>query len=181
MVTNPLVMHLPRLPKDRYQGHAFVHWSMTMEDRAAGWLTPAFHESFRTHLGYVSTERKLICPAYCLMPDHLHLLWLGLAPGCDQTLAVRQLRRGLNDELKPLKFQKQPYDHVLREAERQRGAFQATAFYILANTVRAGLTERMEGWPYSGGFIIGQPKVNAYDTDYWELFWTCYAQQRTDA
>jgi hypothetical protein len=51
--------------------------------------------------------------------------------------------------LKPLRFQKQPYDHVLREAERQRGAFQATAFYILANPVRADLTERMENWPSS--------------------------------
>ena len=174
-------MHLPRLPKDRYQGHAFVHWSMIMENRAAGWLTPAFHEIFQIHLGYVSSERKLTCPAYCLMPDHLHLLWLELAPGCDQTLAVRQLRRGLNAELKPLKFQKQPCDRVLREAERQRGAFQATAFYILANPVRAGLTERMEDWPYSGGMITGQPKVNVHDAEYWELFWTCYAGQRTDS
>ncbi len=171
-------MHLPRLAPDRYRGFAFIHWSMSIDDRATGWLTPDFHNAFRAHLHHASACYHLICPMYCLMPDHIHLLWVGLRLASDQTLAVRRLRRGLNEEFNPLQFQKQAFDRVLREEERERGAFQSVAFYILANPVRAGLVERTEEYPYSGAVIEGFPEVNIHDEGYWEFFWRCYAEQR---
>jgi hypothetical protein len=32
--------HLKRLAKEYYQGQAYIHWSMTMDDRKTGWLIP---------------------------------------------------------------------------------------------------------------------------------------------
>ena len=34
--------HLPRLEPKAYRGQAYVHWTMTMEDRRSGWLVPIF-------------------------------------------------------------------------------------------------------------------------------------------
>ena len=36
--------HLPRLPREYYQGDAMVHWTLPILDRHQGWLTDAFHE-----------------------------------------------------------------------------------------------------------------------------------------
>jgi hypothetical protein len=42
--------NLPRLSADFYRGQAYVHWTMTIQERATGWLDPAFHFRFReTH------------------------------------------------------------------------------------------------------------------------------------
>src|SRR5712671_1278294 len=38
---------LPRLPREYYQGDAFVHWTLSVHKRQTGWLTDQFHESFR--------------------------------------------------------------------------------------------------------------------------------------
>ncbi|QEG33506.1 hypothetical protein Pr1d_07700 [Bythopirellula goksoeyrii] len=32
--------YLKRLPLEYYRGQAYVHWSLTMEDRRTGWLIP---------------------------------------------------------------------------------------------------------------------------------------------
>ena len=51
------------------------------------------------------------------MPDHLHLVWMGMRRESDQFNAMRFLRRQLGPMLKPYKFQHQAHDHVLREDE----------------------------------------------------------------
>lgn len=70
--------NLPRLPREYYQADAVVFWTLTLFDRARGWLTPAFHKSFRELMFHAAAREDLICPIYCLMPDHLHLVWMGL-------------------------------------------------------------------------------------------------------
>ncbi|HEX2862669.1 MAG TPA: hypothetical protein VHN79_13565, partial [Lacunisphaera sp.] len=69
--------HLPRLSPEAYRGQSFVHWTLTLEARATGWLSPAFHHSWRHLLLHACARYHLICPCYTLMPDHLHLLWAG--------------------------------------------------------------------------------------------------------
>jgi len=39
--------HLPRLPRRYYQAFAVVHWTITLEHRAVGWLDGPFHTQFR--------------------------------------------------------------------------------------------------------------------------------------
>jgi hypothetical protein len=90
-------------------------------DRSTGWLNPAFHAVFRETLLHASVREQLFCAVYTLMPDHLHLVWMGLAENSDQRLATRFLRERLAPLLKPAKWQHQPHDRVLRDRERMRG------------------------------------------------------------
>src|SRR5947209_17699907 len=118
--------HLKRLPPENYRGQVYVHWTITMQDRKRGWLVPIFFYKFRELLTHTAFRYGLCCPIYCCMPDHLHLLWIGLLKGSDQRLAARYFHRHLNPILEKLgtRLQAESYDHVLREEERERGAFE---------------------------------------------------------
>ena len=167
--------YLPRLAPESYRGRAFVLWTLTIAQRATGWLTPAFHSTWQLMLLHACARFELVCPAYVLMPDHAHLIWLGLdASGSDQRLAIEFLRKHLRPHLAPADWQHQAHDHVLTEEERERGAFLATATYVLENPVRAGLVSRRDEWPYLGGCVPGYPELAPRREDYWERFWRCY-------
>ena len=170
---------LPRLEKHHYQGHAVVFWTNTLEERARGWLTPAFHSIFRELMLHAAARESLFCPAYCLMPDHLHLIWMGLRRESDQLNAMKFLCTHLEPVLGGgREWQHQPHDHVLREEERRRNAFGSFCFYTLANPVRAELVEREINWPYSGAVIPGYPALHPLAENYWELFWKLYVSAR---
>src|SRR5262245_63577267 len=123
--------YLRRLPPEYYRGQAHVHWSMTMDDRKTGWLIPIFYYKFRELLTHAMFRYGLCCPIYCCMPDHIHLVWIGLFAGSDQRNAVKFFRTQLNVVLAKLdaRLQQQPYDRVLREEERERTAFEDLVEY----------------------------------------------------
>ena len=115
--------YLPRLAPEFYQGDAVVFWTMSFISRATGWLTDEFHLRFRELLLHTAAREGLFCPVYCLMPDHLHLVWMGLRADSDQRNGMAFLRTHLKPLLAPARLQKQPQDTVLREEQRQRNAF----------------------------------------------------------
>lgn len=167
--------HLPRLAPQFYRGRAFVHWTLTTDNRATGWLTLGFHHTWRLMLLHTCSRYHLACPAYVLMPDHAHLLWLGLDDQCsDQRLAIEFFRKHLRPALAPTQWQNQAHDHVLQEHERERGAFQTVAHYILENPVRAMLTQTQADYAYLGCCIPGYPDLQCIQQDYWEKFWRIY-------
>jgi putative transposase len=170
--------YLPRLPREHYQGDAVVFWTMTIFDRAKGWLTPSFHQQFRELLLHTAAREGLLCPIYCLMPDHLHLVWMGLRLDTDQLNGMSFLRTYLEPALAPAKFQPQPQDEVLREEQRKKAAFAKVCFYIAANPVRADLMPETGQWPYTGCVIPGYPKLNPAQDDFWSKFWRLYAKLR---
>jgi len=174
--------YLRRLPPEYYRGQAYVHWSMTMDDRKSGWLVPIFYYKFREILTHTMFRYGLCCPIYCCMPDHIHLLWVGILDGSDQRNAVKFFRTQLNPILAKLKarFQTQPYDHVLREEERERSAFEDVVEYIARNPERAQLvpTDRYQDYKYTGCLVPGYPDLSPWQNGYWELFWRIYARLR---
>jgi putative transposase len=167
--------YLRRLPAEFYRGRAAVHWSMTLEDRKTGWLIPIFYYKFRELLTHAAFRYSFYCPIYCLMPDHIHMLWLGLSDHADQLLAARYLRAQLNRVLEKLgaQLQLQGYDHVLREDERQGEAFEAVVEYIARNPERAGLVpvDGFRTYQYTGCLIPGYPDLSPWRPGYWPLFW----------
>src|SRR4029077_8496186 len=105
--------YLRRLPPEHYRRDAYVHWSMTIEDRKTGWLVPIFYYKFRELLTHTAFRYGFACPIYCLMPDHMHFLWVGFVVACDQRLAARCFRKNVNPVLEKLgvRLQLQGYDH----------------------------------------------------------------------
>ncbi len=170
--------YLPRLPRPYYQGDAVVHWTQTTFDRARGWLTPEFHQGFRELLLHATAREGLICPVYCLMPDHIHLIWMGLRLDTDQLNGMAFLRTYLEPMLHPAKFQPQAEDNVLREEERKRNAFASVCFYIAANPVRAELVTEMAAWKFTGCIVPGYPKLHPLDEGFWPKFWQLYLAAR---
>lgn len=113
--------HLPRLEPEHYQGHAYVHWTMNIKDRKTGWLRPVFLYKFRELLTHAAFRYAFTCPIFCLMPDHLHTVWVGIDEQTDLLKASRYFRKHVNLALGKLgyQFQHQPYDRVLRDDERK--------------------------------------------------------------
>ena len=170
--------YLPRLTRESYQGDAVIHWTMPMALRGMGWLNELFHRQFREIMLHAAAREGLFCPAYCLMPDHIHLLWMGLRRDSDQRNGMKFLREHLGPALHPHHFQHQAHDHVLREEERKQGAFARICFYILANPVRAKLTKETERWPFCGAIVAGYPKLHPLEEDFWPKFWKLFQQMR---
>jgi putative transposase len=171
--------HLKRLPTEHYQGQAYVHWSMTMENQKTGWLIPILYYKFREILTHTAFRYDICSPIYCCMPDHMHLLWIGIGAHSDQLLAARFFRKQMNLVLAKMgyRFQEQGYDRVLAEPERERTAFEDVVEYIARNPERAGLVkqDRFREYHYTDCLLSGYPELHLWQTDFWERFWRTYA------
>jgi putative transposase len=151
------------------------------EDRATGWLDEELHLYFRELLLHTAARESLFCPVYVLMPDHIHLLWMGIRANSDQRNAMKFLRKQLAMALAKrsssgikFKLQKQSHESVLREKDRRRRAFEKSCFYVLNNPCRKYLAERPQDWPYLGTVVPGYPFLNPTEEPFWEQFWKLY-------
>jgi putative transposase len=180
--------HLPRLAPEFYRAFAVVHWTITLERRASGWLDQNFHLKFRELLLHAAAREGLFCPVYVLMPDHMHLIWMGLRVETDQRNAMKFIRKHLADELRrrsrnsvEFELQKQSHDSVLRSEDRMRNAFEKACFYILENPTRKGLVSHSREWPFLGAVVPGYPFLHPLEEDFWEMFWKIYMKERETA
>jgi REP element-mobilizing transposase RayT len=86
--------------------------------------------------------------AWCLMPDHLHLL-ISPSGKMDVKEIVKRLKGISATRLRKMGirggiWQKSFYDHIIRRDE----SLLAVAEYVLENPVRKGLSARYEDYPY---------------------------------
>ena len=169
---------LVRLHPAFYLGGTFVHWSMTVDRRATGWLTTCHHARVRELLCHALSRFNFVCPAYCFMPDHAHFLFVGCGATSNQKSAVLLLRKSWNAELRTAGFelQKQGFDHVLRDDERAKDAFTLVAQYVFANPVRANLVGEWQLYPFSGAVVPGYPDMDPREDDFWPRFWRVYTR-----
>ena len=155
-----------------------VHWSLPISQRRRGWLEERFHAAFRELILHAAAREGLFCPAYCLMPDHLHLVWMGLRLDSDQLNGMAFLRTYLEPKLATQRFQHQAHDHVLKEEERRRNAFARVCNYILENPLRAELVKAPVEWAFSGAVVPGYPTLHPLQDDFWPKFWKLYAKAK---
>ncbi len=163
--------HLNRLAQEYYQGESVVHWSLTLRDRQSGWLNGLFYYRFRELLTHTSFRYGIACPMFCLMPDHFHMVWMGLFEESDQLLAMRHFRKSVNESLARIgvELQDQAYDHVLSDGEKQEQAFRDVCEYISRNPERAGLVE-LDGYkeyPFTGCLVPGYPQLRPFEATFW--------------
>jgi len=156
-----------------------------MENRKTGWLDARFLYKFREIQTHVAFRYQIAVPIFCLMPDHIHLLWAGLSADSDQRTAMRTLRRETNNCLRGIGYalQKQAYDHVLQGEEQDRSAIEDTVEYIARNPERKAMiaVDQFAAYPYTGCVLPGFPSVRLFGDAGWESLWrTISFLRRTD-
>ena len=166
--------NLRRLPRECYQADALVHWSLTILSRKQGWLTGLFLYRFRELLTHSLFRYGIACPMFCLMPDHIHMVWMGLNKGSDQLNAMKHFHTRCNESLKRINFQlqDQAYDHVFQDDERRDVELRNTCQYIARNPERAGLvkTDAYASYRFTGCLVPGYPELRPFDPTYWVRF-----------
>ena len=142
-----------RLQEAVYQNPGTVY-SITIATRRRNpvFIDLPFSKACLAILKEMSVYSEVRVFAYCMMPDHIHLL-LGTSAegsivpflGSWKSRCYRERRRlGLSRRF----WQRSFYDHILRSDEDLRRAAQ----YILENPVRAGLVRDVGDYPLSGSF-----------------------------
>ena len=166
--------YLQRLPREYYQADAVIHWTMPIAMRGTGWLNDGFHSHFREIMLHAAAREGIFCPTYCLMPDHIHLVWMGMRRETDQRNGMKFLREHLGPQLHPHRFQHQAHDHVLRAEQRKRNAFAKVCFYVIDNARKEELVKHPEEWGFCGAVIPGYPVMHPLEEDFWPKFWKLY-------
>ena len=108
--------------------------------------------------------------AYCLMPDHAHLLLEGASDAANFREAMRQWKQQTAHAWKRRTgqrlWQAGYYDRVLREKDDPR----AVVAYLLHNPVRAGLAVAPADWPWTGSARYSLSDLSMYAGD-WNPPW----------
>jgi putative transposase len=139
---------MPRPHRDEVEGgvhHVFARGN----DRREIYLDDLDREVYLAMLGRVTRRQRWHCLAYCLMPNHVHLLVetpeANLGAGMQRLhgkyAQIFNERHGRCGHV----FQGR-YGSVLMETDEQ---LWHVAGYIALNPVRAGLCARPEEWPWS--------------------------------
>jgi putative transposase len=146
-----------RLSSANYTGNRAYFVTQCCHDRSAYFQDAVNCEWFLGHLRSVSTACFFAVPAYCVMPDHVHLLVAGLAPNSDFLRFMKGLKIKTSREFASpaglVLWQKKYYDHILRPKE----SMDPVAWYIWLNPVRAGLAADAGIYPFAGSFTGSMP------------------------
>jgi putative transposase len=99
---------------------------------------------------YTAKEQQVAVVAYCVMPDHLHLLVDGEREDADLkkfvTLAKQRAGYRFKARVKRALWQDGYYEHVLRDEETT----ESIVYYIIANPLRKGLVDNLFDYQFWG-------------------------------
>ena len=141
-----------RLPAENYLGDRSYFVTICCYKRK-----PFFRDADRAHrllerLRVLAGQHSFRVHAYCIMPDHFHLLVEGSQAESNLLRFINQLKQeSAHQEKSRSRFQlwqRYFYDHILRP----RDSMEAVAWYIWLNPVRKGLCAEPEDYPLSGSF-----------------------------
>ena len=140
---------LIRLPKQHYIGRRAYFLTLCTRDRIPYFRSPRIARWLLENLLQIAAQQSFSLRAYCLMPDHLHILLQGDSPSSDLRSFVNTFkhkttfyfRAKTGNTLWQISF----FDHIMRTAEESS----KTAEYIFLNPVRAGLVRRPHDYPCS--------------------------------
>jgi len=147
------------LPSFEYVGERRYTFTLCTHDRLRAFDEgAAVTESLSSFLR-AADRHDMALAAYCFMPDHVHLLALGLASTSDamrfiamaKQLSGYRYARTRSARL----WQRYVWDRVLRSQEDTLTVIR----YILENPVRAGLVERALDYPYSGSAMWSRDEL----------------------
>ena len=143
----------PRLAGFDYVGTHSYFLTICTNHREELFLDRALADLVVAQFRRTSSEMAFAVLAYCVMPDHLHLLVHGRHHTSDFRRFVKRLKQSTGQRYshkakRPL-WQEGYYDRVLRPEEAEA----MVARYVIENPVRAGLVARAFDYPHVGSDV----------------------------
>ena len=143
-----------RLPASRYTSKQIYFVTLCCDGRRPVFTAESLGHWLVKELLNSAAQEGFAIHAYCVMPDHVHILVEGLIETCDLVRFVSSFKQlnGFSYEMKNarLLWQSRYYDHILRKAV----AAHAVAWYIWLNPVRKGLCSAPQDYPLSGSLTM---------------------------
>jgi putative transposase len=148
-----------RLAARNYRGRGWYFITACTQDRA-----PFFQHALRAKslihvLVAAAAHRRFLLHAWCIMPDHLHILCEGASARSAARVFVNRWKAAsalrFERELGRDIWQRAFYDHVLRPSEH----VDSFLWYIWMNPVRKGLCKSPYDYPWSGSLTIDWRKA----------------------
>jgi putative transposase len=119
-------------------------------ERETRFISHEVVEPARSQLLQGADDFQFGIPAYCFMPDHVHILAVWESLISDLEAFIGKMKQKTGFEFKKARraplWQDGYYDRILRDEEETI----VVARYILANPVRAGLVVDFRNYPFSG-------------------------------
>ena len=136
-------------------------YSLTIccDERRAILEVEAARELVLAELRRTSKAHGVAVFAYCLMPDHVHLIVEGEAADSDCLAFMRLFKQTTafywKQQTGRRLWQRSFHDHVLRDSEPTQHA----ARYLLENPVRAKLVASAKDYPHSGSLVYDRAEL----------------------
>jgi putative transposase len=153
-----------RLGAFDYVGMHRYFFTFCTYQRTAIFVERAAVELVHAQFLRAAAAEQFAIPAYCFMPDHAHLLAVGVSDTSDGRRFMHQAKQRSGFHYKkqfgaPL-WQRYGFEHVLRDNE---DTLRVTR-YILANPVRAGLVKSAHEYPFGGSMTMRLEEIlDAFD------------------
>src|SRR5215471_4679135 len=148
-----------RLARNEYVGRRIYFVTVCSEKRFAIFQNPCRAKAAIESLDRISKATDILVHAFCVMPDHVHILVEGKNATSDVLRFVAQWKQStgytFRHELPRRFWQRRFYDHALRHPED----CESVAWYIWMNPVREGMVARPQEYPFSGSFTVAWPKA----------------------
>lgn len=139
-----------RLLRPDYLGCRRYFVTFCCFERRAVFVDDELCAKFLSELAAESVRQGFAVHAYCLMPDHVHLLVQGLEASSNLSRFVKAVKQSTGFHLKRKTrsevWQRFFHDHILRPGE----SCNAVALYIWMNPVRAGICADFREYRHSG-------------------------------
>jgi putative transposase len=139
----------PRLEAQNYLGALVAHLIFVTRERRPHFSYTKLAETCLEALQSSREKHKAIIHAYCVMPDHMHVL-VEMTAGMSLQKFARLFKQLSGYQLKAtigdFAWQTSYYDHMLRREE----AILDIANYIWDNPVKEGLAQTPAEFPLSG-------------------------------
>jgi putative transposase len=159
-----------RLTPPSYVGRGIYFVTVCCEKRCPVFVTESAGTWLVKWLTRCAAQHEIAVHAYCVMPDHLHVLAEGTNENCDLVRFVSEFKQqtGYLYQRKAKKrlWQARYYDHVLRKPEDT----EAVAWYIWTNPVRKGICAAPQEYPLSGSLTMDWRRRCA-PTKIWTPVW----------
>ena len=161
-----------RLRPPRYLGRQIYFVTACFEGRRRYGANPRIADWLIASLRKHAARWKFLIHAYCIMPDHVHILACAAKDGCNLMAFVESFKQetGFDFEKRTRRrlWQFKYYDHILRG----RDSVERVCWYIWMNPVRKGICADPRDFAFAGSFTeIGMKLLRSFTPLEWSPPW----------